>query len=127
MKRTSNSPNPVEIFVMAGLISALAAVLLMPTTVKVAGDELAPPLAHISPMLKRASWDSLPLSPIPHLATMPWLERELSAKRMKIDTLLAPKFELLGPAVAKDTVDDSPSSIMRRPAPTSALEASRHG
>ena len=31
MKRTSNSPSPMEIFVKAGLIAALAAVLLMPT------------------------------------------------------------------------------------------------
>ena len=35
---------------------------------------------------------------------------------MKIDTLLAPKFEFLGPAVANTTVDDSLSSIVRRPA-----------
>ena len=66
----------MEIFVKAGLIAALAAVLLMPTTVKVAGDELAPRVEHTWPMLKRASWNSLPLPPIPHLATMPWLERE---------------------------------------------------
>ena len=127
MKRTSNSPSPMEIFGKVGLIAALAAVLLMPTTVKVASDELAPRVEHTWPMLKRASWNSLPLPPIPHLATMPWLEREPSAKRMKIDTLLAPKFEFLGPAVANTTVDDSLSSIVRRPAPTSALEASRHG
>ena len=78
-------------------------------------------------MLKRASWNSLPLPPIPHLATMPWLERK-PAKRMKIDTLLAPKFEFLSPAIANTTVDDS---ICRRlcavPASTSALKASRHG
>ena len=127
MKRTSNSPNHVEFFVKAGLIAALAAVLLMPTTVKVTGDELTPRLEHIPPMPKQASWNSLQLPPIPHLATMPWLERELSAKRMKIDTLLAPKFELLGPAVANETVDDSRPSIVRRPAPISELEASRHG
>jgi hypothetical protein len=48
MKRTSNSPSPkpslspMEIFVKVGLIAALAAVLLMPTTVTVSGDELVP-------------------------------------------------------------------------------------
>ena len=116
----------MEIFVKVGLIAALAAVLLMPTTVKVAGDELAPRVEHTWPMLKRASW-ILPLPPIPHLATMPWLKREPTAKRMKIDTLLAPKFEFLSPAIANTTVDGSLPSIVRRPASTSALEASRHG
>ena len=98
----------------------------MPTTVKVASDELAPRVEHTWPMLKRASWNSLPLPPIPYLATMPWLERK-PAKRMKIDTLLAPKFEFLSPAIANTTNDDHLSSIVRRPASTSALKASRHG
>ena len=72
-----------------------------------------------------ASWNALPLPPIPYLDTMPWLERERAAKRMKIDTLLAPKFEFLSPAIANTTIDGLLSSIVRRPASTLALEASR--
>ena len=126
-KRMFHSPRAVEIFVKAGLIAALAAVLLMPTTVKVSGDELTPRDAHAAPVLKQASWESMPLPPIPHLATMPWLDRGPAAKPMKIDTLLAPKFELFGPAVAADADDARASSHLRRPASTSSLEAPHHG
>jgi hypothetical protein len=125
MKRTSNSPTPAEIFVKAGLIAALAAVLLMPTTVKVASDELGR-VVHRAPMLTGASWNSLPLPPIPHLATMPWLERESGAKRMKIDTWLAPKFELLGPAVGHTSCDEALSSLVR-PSLVTTSEPSHRG
>jgi hypothetical protein len=124
-KRMSDSPRAVEMFIKAGLIIAVAAVLLMPTSIKVSGEELM--RGSSGPAVKQASWPSLPLPPIPHLATMSWLGREPVAKPMKIDTLLAPKFELFGPAAAETVGDDRAPSVLRGLPSTSALEASRHG
>jgi hypothetical protein len=98
MKRTPYAPRIIEFFVKAGMIAALAAVLLAPMTIRATGSELARHREHAWPMLKHASWNSLPLPPIPHLETMPWLTVERSGRWTKIDTLLAPKFEIPGPA-----------------------------
>ena len=100
MKRMNQSSRLIESFVKAGLVAAIAAALLVPTTIKVHGSESAARVEHAWPMLKRASWDALPLPPIPYLETMPWLVREPAPKGIKIDRLLGPKFEMMRQDVA---------------------------
>jgi hypothetical protein len=100
MKRINHSSRLIEAFVKAGLVAAIAAALLVPTTVKVQGSESATRVEHAWPMLKRASWDALPLPPIPYLETMPWLVREPAPESFKIDRLLGPKFEMMRQNVA---------------------------
>jgi hypothetical protein len=100
MKRTYDSSRYIAFFVKAGLVAALAAVLLAPTSIKVSGSEAQPRVDHAWPMLKRGSFDALPLPPIPYLETMPWLVRERTPTGFKIDTLLGPKFELMQAEVA---------------------------
>jgi len=97
MKRTYDSSRIIAAFVKAGLVAALAAVLLAPTTIKVSGSEAAPRVEQPWPMLRRASFDALHLPPIPYLETMPWLTRERTPRGFKIDTLLGPKFEFMQP------------------------------
>jgi hypothetical protein len=94
MKRMNHSSRLIEMFVKAGLVAAIAVALLVPTTIKVSGSESSPLIERAWPMLKRASWDALPLPPIPYLETMPWLVREPPPKAFKIDRLLGPKFEM---------------------------------
>jgi len=103
MKRTNNNSSIAELFLKAGLVAAIASALLAPA--KVRADDKHPSIATHAPMLSRASWNELPLPPIPYLETMPCLVPERfglgrAEKPIKIDTLLAPKFELIGPAVA---------------------------
>jgi hypothetical protein len=100
MKRMNQSSRLIEVFVKAGLVAATAAALLLPTTIKVNGSESGLRVEHARPPLKRASWDALPLPPIPYLETMPWLVREPQPKGFKIDRLLAPKFEMMRQDVA---------------------------
>lgn len=98
MKRMRQTSHVTELFVRAGLVAALAAVLLAPMTIRADGGEGLQQGA--SPVLKASSWNALPLPPIPHLETMPWLVRERAQKGFRIDTLLAPNFAVMGPAVA---------------------------
>jgi hypothetical protein len=104
----NQSSRLIEAFVKAGLVAAIAAALLVPTTIKVHGSESAARVEHAWPMLKRASWDALPLPPIPHLETMPWLVREPAPKGFKIDRLLGPKFEMMRQDVAGGNESRSP-------------------
>jgi len=85
-------------FVKAGLVAALAAVLLAPAT-RLSGSEAQPRVEHVSP-LTRASFDAIPLPPIPYLETMPWLVRAPQPKGLMNDRLLGPKFEFMQPQVS---------------------------
>ena len=112
MKRTNDNTRFAELFVKAGLVAAIAAVLLAPMTARSGDDQASHKQAsHVEdarPMLKRASWNPLPLPPIPHLETMPWLNPDRAERAggpMKIDTLLAPAFELMAPAVVVTAAD----------------------
>jgi len=100
MKQINQSSRLVEALVKAGLVAAIVAALLVPTTIRVHGSESAARVDHAWPMLKRTSWDALPLPPIPYLETMPWLVREPQPKGFKIDRLLAPKFEMMRQDIA---------------------------
>lgn len=126
MRQIFNSSRVIEFFVKAGLIAALAAVLLAPMTIRATGNELDSGVWHTLPMPKRTSWTAPPPLPIPHLATMPWLDQKRDANWMKIDTLLAPKFELLGPALAYTNCGEPLPSLVRRPLVTTS-ESSHHG
>lgn len=100
MKRMNHSSRLIKVFIKAGLVAAIAAVLLAPTTIKVYGSESTARVEHAWPMLKRASWDALPLPPIPYLETIPSLVREPATKDFKIDRLLGPRFEMMRQSVA---------------------------
>jgi hypothetical protein len=104
MKRTYDSSRLLAVFIKAGLIAAIAAVLLAPTTINASGSEATVRVEHGRPILKRTSFDALPLPPIPYLETMPWLTHERTPKGFKIDTLLAPTFEFMRPETADDGV-----------------------
>jgi hypothetical protein len=45
--------------------------------------------------------EKLPLPPIPHLETMPWMNFDLETKGPRVDTLLPPSFVV--PAIPKDS------------------------
>jgi hypothetical protein len=115
MKRMHDNSSVTEIFIKAGLIAALAAIALMPTTIKVHSNDAR--VEQGWPMPKRGRWPVLTLPPIPYLETMPWLVQERAPRGLKIDTLLAPKFEM-APATAGDPDEGMPSS---------ALDYSRRG
>jgi hypothetical protein len=115
MKRMNDNSHVTEFFIKAGLIAALVAIALMPTTVNVHGNDGRVEQGWTMP--ERTSWNTLPLPPIPYLETMPWLVRNRTSKGLKIDTLPAPKFEM-APAVA-GAADDG--------MPLSELEPSRRG
>ncbi len=110
MKRTNDNRRIVELFVQAGLIAAIAAALFAPTTIRAGGNETALNAEHAWPMRRLESWNALPLPPIANLETMPWLKLERAARPIKIDTLLAPPFEMMGPTVARSGSDAPLSS-----------------
>jgi hypothetical protein len=103
MKRMQDPTAITEFLVKAGLIAALAAALLAPMTFNAHGKDRA----ESTSLLKRSASEALPLPLIPHLETMPWLETlswhvpAPAQSGLKVDTLLAPKFEMMGPEVAK--------------------------
>lgn len=101
MKRMFDATRLTELFVKAGLIAALAASLFAPMTVRVHGTEAPSEVLRPLPMLKQAAAGTLPLPQIPYLETMRWLLLPTGERGFKIDTLLAPQFELFGPAMAE--------------------------
>jgi hypothetical protein len=126
-KRMHDNSQLTELFVKAGLVTAIAAALMLPLSINANGNDAASRGEHASPPLTRSSWDVLPLPPIPHLETMPWLIQERAAKSMKIDTLLAPRFEIGKPVVAHTGDRDlRPSPLVQR-TPTSTRDTSWNG
>jgi hypothetical protein len=111
MKRMNDNSRATEFFIKAGLIVALAAIALMPTTIRVHGNGVL--IEQDRAMPKRGSWNDLPLPPISHLETMPWLVQDRAPKGLKIDPLLAPRFEM-DPAVAGEADDCTPSTLAQR-------------
>ena len=99
MKRMLAPTSAIELIVKAGVIAALAAALLAPMTVNANGNDTLS--ENTRSLLKRASSHALRLPPIQHLETMPWLVEPPAQKGFKIDTLLAPNFEMMSPEVAK--------------------------
>ena len=50
------------------------------------------------------SWAALPLPPVPHLETMPWLTSGSLLRGPKIDTLLGPRIDTLGPFLVAPSI-----------------------
>jgi hypothetical protein len=99
-RRNEISSRVTEYVIKLGLTAALVAAVLAPTTIRVQGAENpASPTA-----LRIPTSEALPLPPLPHLETMHWLTFKPRPQTLKIDTLLGPKFELLGPAVADENL-----------------------
>jgi hypothetical protein len=93
MKRMHDTTRITELFIKVGLVAAIAATLLLPTSIK--ADAAAPALQSGSPMVETAQRiDAIPLPPIPNLGAIPWLTLQRARKGPQIDTLL-----LRGPAV----------------------------
>ena len=110
MKRMHDNSRVTEFFIRAGLVAALAAVALLPTTVKVHGSDAL--VEEGWPMSKRDSRKALPLPPIPDLERMPWLvQKRPSPKDLRIDTLFAPRHEM-APAVGIKADDGTPSPAL---------------
>ena len=113
MKRISDSTRLAEFSIKACLIAALGVILLAPMSIKANGTELVQ-AGHGASMLTHGSQTSLPLPPIADLETMPWLSVPRAKSLLKIDTLLAPKLELAGPALVQSLSSNPQSSPVRR-------------
>jgi hypothetical protein len=50
------------------------------------------------------AWAALPLPPVPHLETMPWLTSGSFLRGPKIDMLLGPNIETLGPFLVAPSI-----------------------
>jgi hypothetical protein len=50
------------------------------------------------------SWAALSLPPVPHLETMPWLTSGSLLRGPKIDTLLGPRIDTLGPFLVAPSI-----------------------
>jgi hypothetical protein len=56
------------------------------------------------PVRPRASWDGSPLPPVPHLDTMPWLNSGSAIRGPKMDILLGPQLETVGPFLVQPLI-----------------------
>jgi hypothetical protein len=88
MKRINNTSRATELFIKAGLTAAIAAALLLPVSINANGAEAVAPTR--APFVSQPS-NTLPLPPIPHLSTMPWLGLERPHGTLKTDILLRPE------------------------------------
>jgi hypothetical protein len=88
MKRINETSRTTELFIKAGLTAAIAGALLLPVSINANGagangTERARSISRPS--------ETLPLPPIPHLDTMPWLGLERPHGTLKMDILLSPE------------------------------------
>ena len=88
MKPINETSRTTELFIKAGLTAAIAGALLLPVSINANGagangTERARSISRPS--------ETLPLPPIPHLDTMPWLGLERPHGTLKMDILLSPE------------------------------------
>jgi hypothetical protein len=88
MKRIQDTNRTTELFIKAGLTAAIAGTLLLPLSINANGAEATG--SQRAPFASERS-DTLPLPPIPHLHTMPWLGLERPHGALKTDILLLPE------------------------------------
>ena len=63
--------------------------------------------------LEWKSAGALPLPPIPHLETIPWLSTEVTGPRLKVDQLLGPDLDTLKFALDRDAPLTTRDSSLR--------------
>jgi hypothetical protein len=102
----------------------LAGTLMVPHITPALGDEgtvgLRVPGQHPS---QAGSWEALPLPPVPHLETMPWLSAGSLLTGPKVEVLLGPKIETLGPFLLGPSIPPTRfSSTTTAPGPRAAPE-----
>lgn len=88
----------IEVAVKVGLTGAVAAILLLPSTLRVNSAESSD---------RPSGLTSLTLPPIEHLDTIPWFALKPQPQFLRIDTLLGPQFEMLGTIVASRSTDSN--------------------
>lgn len=84
----------------------VAGTLMVPLITPAMGGETTVGLGAVRPA-QSPSWDALPLPPVPHLDTMPWLSSGSALKGPKIDILFGPKLESLGPFLTQPAIPDA--------------------
>jgi hypothetical protein len=89
-----------------GLFALLmAGSLMVPLITPALGSESTVGLGGArQPVRPRASWDGLSLRPVPHLDTMPWLNSGSAIRGPKMDILLGPQLETVGPFLVQPSI-----------------------
>jgi hypothetical protein len=84
------------------LALGLAGSLLVPNLPSVEKTPLSKPISYADPRVFDAA---LPLPPVPHLESIPWLATP-PVPRPKVDLLLGPALDMVGPFVLRQPHDD---------------------
>ena len=88
MNYMNDNNRTTETLVKAGLTAAIAGTLLLPVSIKANGAG-ASSSGERAPFVQASN--DLPLPPIPHLDTIPWLALDRTQKTFKTDILLVPE------------------------------------
>jgi hypothetical protein len=89
----------------------LAGTLLVPLISPALGNESTVGLGTPGhDRLQGSSWGAFTLPPVPYLDTMPWLKSGSALKGPKVDILLDPKLEPLGPLLGQPAIPTAHTS-----------------
>ena len=88
MNRMHDDNRTIKLLIKAGLTAAIAGTLLLPVSINAHGANASSP-GERAPLVEAP--DALPLPPIPHLVTMPWLALDRAPKVFRTDILLVPE------------------------------------
>jgi hypothetical protein len=98
----------------------VAGTLMVPHVTPAMGNEGTAMPVSARTGLPSGEWPGeMRLPPIPHLENMPWLMSGTAVKGPKVDTLLGPKLDTLGPFLVQPTIPGTRFSSRTRPALTS--------
>jgi hypothetical protein len=75
----------------------MAGTLLIPLITPALGDDVTTGGGQAPTPPQAAVEQRLPLPPVPHLEGVPWLNSPAPLKGLKVDTLLGPNLDALGP------------------------------
>lgn len=94
----------------------VAGSLAVPPITPALGNDATVGLGGQGASRAQPEWAALPLPPVPLLETMPWLTPGSFLRGPKIDMLLGPKIETLGPFLVEPSIPPRQfSSIDRTP------------
>jgi hypothetical protein len=79
-----------------GLSTLVVAVLVIPPISPALGQSTVG-LAARPVNISNEAWQALPLPPVPHLESMPWLQSDVPITGLSNHSLLGPKLDTLGP------------------------------